>query len=552
MYKLFLCIRYLWKLMMAYFATFGVALCVAMMLIAISVMNGFLDKIETAAKGLSGDIVVDAPSLSGLARYDEFIARLRRDVPQVQAASPYIRSAGILGIPGTEHRHLVEIGGIRLPDRADTTDFENGLFVQRGDPEPTFDPPIASVRQRVEEHLRFVEGLLNREEKDPDGGVASRVRNARMYLREALACLKHAEPHQKALRELQDSLDKARREAAGANTSETDMFAEKLLKLEQLSGFQRPANRAILGLGLPALSFRTKRGETIRVIGPGGRMTLTVIPFGRKVSMTEIDLRKVLLTVVDDCTTDVSSIDSSFVYMPFETLQRLNNMDAEYSAGDPPEMVRPPRCGQIHIKVKPAAARGQPLMQARDAIEAAWSTFIREYPDAGGRSVRIQTWRQYQAKFIGPIQQQRTLTVIMFSIMSVVSVVLIFVILYMIVHQKTRDVGVLKAIGASNSGVAWIFLSYGAVIGLMGSILGCIGGYYFVRYINEIQDFTDRAFGFSVWSREVFMFAKIPNEVKLVPMLLIVAATITAGIVGALVPAIRAGRMQPVEALRYE
>ena len=55
MYKLILCVRYLWKRLMAQFAIAGVTLCVAMMLIVTSVMNGFLDKVETAAKGLFGE-----------------------------------------------------------------------------------------------------------------------------------------------------------------------------------------------------------------------------------------------------------------------------------------------------------------------------------------------------------------------------------------------------------------------------------------------------------------------------------------------------------------
>jgi len=131
-------------------------------------------------------------------------------------------------------------------------------------------------------------------------------------------------------------------------------------------------------------------------------------------------------------------------------------------------------------------------------------------------------------------------------------VVLVSVIIYMIVFQKTKDIGVLKAIGASSGGVAWIFLLYGAAVGLVGSILGTVGGYYFVRYINPIQDWVDRVFGFRVWSREVFMFEKIPNEVDPANVVGIVIAAIAAGLVGALIPAYRAARMQPVEALRYE
>jgi lipoprotein-releasing system permease protein len=257
-------------------------------------------------------------------------------------------------------------------------------------------------------------------------------------------------------------------------------------------------------------------------------------------------------TVVDDCRTDVSSIDSEFVYLPFETLQRLNNMAGEFSADAPSRIVRPPRCSQIHIKVKDDFSRGRKLHETAGKIRRVWAEFHVRNPQASAGKVSVETWRQRQVKVIGPIEKQRTLTVIMFGIISVVSVVLIFAIFYMIVVQKTRDIGVLKAVGASSGGVAWIFLTYGAAVGLIGAVLGTVGGYYFVRYINPIQDAIDKWFGFRVWSKEVFMFEKIPNQVDLTTAGLIVIGAVVAGVVGALIPAVRAARMQPVEALRYE
>ncbi|KKK80614.1 hypothetical protein LCGC14_2821720, partial [marine sediment metagenome] len=76
MYKLFLCLKYLRRRALAIIAVVSVMLCVFMVLISVSVMDGFLRKVEVAAKGLFGDIIVDATSLSGIGRYDEFISRL--------------------------------------------------------------------------------------------------------------------------------------------------------------------------------------------------------------------------------------------------------------------------------------------------------------------------------------------------------------------------------------------------------------------------------------------------------------------------------------------
>jgi lipoprotein-releasing system permease protein len=166
--------------------------------------------------------------------------------------------------------------------------------------------------------------------------------------------------------------------------------------------------------------------------------------------------------------------------------------------------------------------------------------------------VTVETWRQRQSQLINMIENQRTLMVIILTVISAVAIVLIFVILYVIVVQKTRDIGVLKAVGASNTGVAGIFLAYGGVIGLIGSAFGVLAGCYVVWNINPIHDWVGRTFGFTVWNRESYMFEKIPNQVEPPVVVWIVAGAVLAGVFGALLPAVLAARRQPVEALRYE
>ena len=236
----------------------------------------------------------------------------------------------------------------------------------------------------------------------------------------------------------------------------------------------------------------------------------------------------------------MASIDSRIVYVPFETLQKMNNMD------------HPARCGQIHLKVGGPPMPETHLRQVARKVRRAWLQFTARVPAAAMMDVSVMTWRERQRDVVASIEAQRTLVVIMFGIISLVSVVLIFVIFYMIVFQKTREIGVLKALGASSGGVAAIFLAYGAVVGLVGAALGTAIGYVFVRNINPIHDWVARTFGLVVWDRKVFMFDLIPNEVQWPEAGAIALAAVVFGIVGALVPAIVAARMQPVEALRYE
>jgi lipoprotein-releasing system permease protein len=240
------------------------------------------------------------------------------------------------------------------------------------------------------------------------------------------------------------------------------------------------------------------------------------------------------------------------VYLPFETLQRLNNMDATYSFEQPGKVVEPARCSMIHVKVRYGYGNERELRKIRRKIQDVWGRFKDRHPEAATGTVEVRTWREQQIHLISSIESQRTLTVIMFGIISLVAVVLIFVIFYMIVLQKTRDIGVLKAIGGSNLGVARIWLDYGVACGLVGSLLGVTGGAIFVRNINPIHDWVGRTFGFTVFSKETFMFERIPDAVDWPAAVGIVIAAMLAGLLGAILPAIRAARMQPVEALRYE
>ncbi|MBS3734112.1 MAG: ABC transporter permease [Phycisphaerae bacterium] len=605
MYKLILCLRYLRSRLIAYFAILGVALCVAMVLIVISVMNGFLDKIEEAAKGLRGDIIVYSPSHGGIEHYEAFIARLKQEVPEVEAATPYIQTYGLLRVPDQDYRRTVHIVGVRLPGSpesdgaramdyyTDVSTFAEGLFAQSQRKQPGFDPPPELILTHIERDMKRI-GAISADYPD-DPTVQSAVQAASVFHRGARQVLRQQEFVSQQLAQLEELLRQAeqsdgtddelswlenavfdhlkalieqggfgedfrpfenrmqspewKREPSDltepARIEKLRSLLRDIIRTLRTKRYRSADRRVILGLGIPGLSVRAPDGRVIRMIVPGNTIGLSLLPLGRKyVSDTSVTPVSAWFTVVDDARTDVSEIDQTFVYMPFETLQKLNQMGAEKT----PEgvTVRPKRCSSIFIKVRTDAADRAALAGVASKVRRLMGEFGLE-----DRAV-AETWRQHHAQIIGTIEKQRTLAVTMFGIISLVSVVLIFVIFYMMVVQKTRDIGVIKAVGGSDTGVAGIFLGYGAAIGLIGSILGSVGGYFFVRYINEIQDAIDRWFGYRVWDRDVFLFERIPNEVNPPAAAAIIVGAIVAGLLGALIPSIRAARMQPVEALRYE
>jgi lipoprotein-releasing system permease protein len=120
------------------------------------------------------------------------------------------------------------------------------------------------------------------------------------------------------------------------------------------------------------------------------------------------------------------------------------------------------------------------------------------------------------------------------------------------VSEKTRDVGVLRSIGASRFGVASVWLIYGAGIGLVGSTLGGILAFAIVHNINPIHEWLGERLGIYVWDPSIYYFTTIPNEMNTTQAVIVLVGGVVASVVGAIIPAWRAAAMDPVRALRFE
>src|SRR5205814_664845 len=150
------------------------------------------------------------------------------------------------------------------------------------------------------------------------------------------------------------------------------------------------------------------------------------------------------------------------------------------------------------------------------------------------------------------VENEKGLVTFLFGLISIVAIFLIFCIFYMIVVEKTRDIGIIKGVGATSSGVAGIFLGYGLAIGVVGAFWGLLVGYLIVHFINEIHTWLGRTTGLVIWKPEVYAFDIIPNTMNSHEVFWIIAIAILSSVLGALVPAMRAAEMNPVEALRWE
>jgi lipoprotein-releasing system permease protein len=122
----------------------------------------------------------------------------------------------------------------------------------------------------------------------------------------------------------------------------------------------------------------------------------------------------------------------------------------------------------------------------------------------------------------------------------------------MIVVEKTRDIGILKSLGASNMGVLQIFLTYGLLLGMIGAGIGTLMGLAITVNINEIEQFLARSTGQDIFPRDVYYFDRIPTEIQPMAIALVNLGSVGIAVLFSILPALRAAFLHPVRALRFE
>ena len=237
-------------------------------------------------------------------------------------------------------------------------------------------------------------------------------------------------------------------------------------------------------------------------------------------------------TVVDLYESKMSEYDSMFAFVPIETLQDLRGMF------DP--LTKTPYVTSIQIKLKP----GADLNAVRDKLRAAFPPD--QYP------YRIETWRDLQGPLLAAVHMETTILNILLFLIIAVAGFGILATFFMIVVEKTRDIGILKALGAPSRGVMSIFLSYGVSLGAVGSGVGMVIGLLFVVYINEIAWLLEYCTGQEVFDPTVYYFQEIPTAIEPLTVFGVVAGSVLIAVMASVLPALRAARLHPVEALRYE
>ena len=557
MYKPHLILKYLRKRRIAWVSLVAVMLCTAMVLVVISVMGGWLRMFRASFQGLSGDVVVRSQSRTGFPHYEEMIAELERRPELVAAAVPLIQTYGLVNI-NNAIREAVTVVGVPLDKVGRVNGFWDSLYLNHPTASP--DQPLADLRQRHAADLRAEEQYL--QEMLQAGRATPTERD------QVLAAVKAS--YAQSLEPVEAWAQ--RRRAATRPTFDLPWPAEQY-RAALAAGTTRPSEAAdaatypgmIVGTGLVGID-KDEHGAMDRWVGLSPEnpiwvklLTLALDPDKPNVDL-ERDKAERVFWIVDNSRSGVFQTDEQTVYVDFDLLQRDLNMQARQEAPDfdpdtlepiGPMRLVPARTWEVHVKLAP----GVDLRAGRAAVEEVVQRVLETRSAERGvppPTVRVETWEARYSQFLTAVEREKALVTTLFAFISVVAIFLIFCIFYMIVQEKTKDIGIVKSVGATNAGIAGIFLGYGAAIGVVGGGLGAAVGGLIVRYINEIHGLMGSVLGIQVWNAQTYMFDRIPNTMNPREVVVIVGVAILSSILGAVVPALRAARLRPVEALRFE
>jgi lipoprotein-releasing system permease protein len=169
-----------------------------------------------------------------------------------------------------------------------------------------------------------------------------------------------------------------------------------------------------------------------------------------------------------------------------------------------------------------------------------------------GPGYDVTTWMEENANLLGALVVEKNMMFYILFFIMIVAALCILSTQITFVVQKTREIGMLKALGAADSQVMGLFLSQSAFIAAAGVAAGYGLAMLAVAYRNEFLYFMRRVTGWELFPESIYMFRGLPALVVPRDILLICGSAFVICLLGGLIPAWRAGRLQPVEALRYE
>jgi lipoprotein-releasing system permease protein len=161
-------------------------------------------------------------------------------------------------------------------------------------------------------------------------------------------------------------------------------------------------------------------------------------------------------------------------------------------------------------------------------------------------------WMKMNRNLFAALRLEKRVMFIIVSLIVLVAGFNIICTLIMVVMEKTKDIAILKSMGASAKSIMKIFVLQGLIIGGVGTLLGCITGLVVAWNIGSISRFIENLFGFKILPGDVYYLSELPSLVNYEDVFIIVAGSLLISLLATIYPSRNASRLDPAEAIRYE